>query len=315
MKGTEAYLKKDGELSPIVSNFGVKGDVTEKWVRDNFVGLTTDQTISGEKTFADAISMDGNPIKGLADPAEPQDAATKKYIDDKPGGGLSASEVQAVQHSVPANTSTNTTADTTAQVGNVGTLFNWLRQKVNGIIGALTQSNLRTTIFGASAIGAGNQPVHFAANGVPTPSTTTVGSATMPTYRNAGVETALTQANLRQGLFGATAIGSTQAPVYIAANGVPTALTQANMRIGTMGAAAVGNGTTRPIYFAANGVPTQMTTDVINATATAQTKSGNLTVGNPAVGTAAARNIYAGTSPLTHNVSALTTGQIYIQYS
>ena len=53
--------------------------------------------------------------------------------------------------------------------------------------------------------------------------TSTVGSTTLPIYLNAGAPTALTQANLRIGLFGSTAIGSASQPVYIAANGVATA--------------------------------------------------------------------------------------------
>ena len=55
--------------------------------------------------------------------------------------------------------------------------------------------------------------------------TATVGSTQLPFYLNAGTATAITQANLRKGLFGTTAIGSTTQPIYIAANGVPTAIT------------------------------------------------------------------------------------------
>ena len=42
--------------------------------------------------------------------------------------------------------------------------------------------------------------------------------------------------------------------------------------------------------------------------------SNKITVGNQAVGTSAARNIYAGTSALTSGTSTLTTGVIYLQY-
>ena len=55
--------------------------------------------------------------------------------------------------------------------------------------------------------------------------TATVGSTQLPFYLNAGTATAITQADLRIGLFGATAIGSSTAPVYIAANGIATACT------------------------------------------------------------------------------------------
>ena len=55
--------------------------------------------------------------------------------------------------------------------------------------------------------------------------TASVGSSQLPIYLNTGTATAITQANLRIGLFGATAIGSSTQPVYIAANGVPTAST------------------------------------------------------------------------------------------
>ena len=53
--------------------------------------------------------------------------------------------------------------------------------------------------------------------------TATVGSTQLPIYLNAGAPTALTQDNLRIGLFGSSAIGSASQPVYIAANGVATA--------------------------------------------------------------------------------------------
>ena len=55
----------------------------------------------------------------------------------------------------------------------------------------------------------------------------TVGSATLPIYMNAGVPTALTQANMRIGTIGAAAVGSANQPIYFAANGVPTAVTGA----------------------------------------------------------------------------------------
>lgn len=55
--------------------------------------------------------------------------------------------------------------------------------------------------------------------------TATVGSTQLPFYLNAGTATAITQADLRIGLFGTTAIGTSTNPVYIAANGVPTAST------------------------------------------------------------------------------------------
>jgi hypothetical protein len=55
--------------------------------------------------------------------------------------------------------------------------------------------------------------------------TATVGSTQLPFYLNAGTATAITQANLRIGLFGATAIGSSTQPVHIAANGIATACT------------------------------------------------------------------------------------------
>lgn len=88
--------------------------------------------------------------------------------------------------------------------------------------------------------------------------TATVGSTQLPFYLNAGTATAITQANLRIGLFGTTAIGSTQLPIYLAANGVPTAITQANLRIGLFGATAIGSATA-PVYIAANGVATACT--------------------------------------------------------
>ena len=109
--------------------------------------------------------------------------------------------------------------------------------------------------------------------------TAAVGSTTLPVHIAAnGVATALTQADLRIGIFGTAAIGSTQMPIYIAANGVPTAMTQANLRIAVFGTAAIGNSTTRPVYIAANGVATQMGQDMLHTGSGAQTKSGNLTV-------------------------------------
>jgi hypothetical protein len=45
----------------------------------------------------------------------------------------------------------------------------------------------------------------------------------LPVYINAGAPAALTQANLRIGIFGSSAIGSANQPVYLAANGAPTA--------------------------------------------------------------------------------------------
>ena len=164
----------------------------------------------------------------------------------------------------------------------------------DGVLTAMTQANLRIGIFGTAAVGSTTLPVHIAAN---------------------GVATALTQANLRIGIFGTAAIGSTQMPIYIAANGVPTAMTQANLRIAVFGTAAIGNSTTRPVYINSNGVATQMGQDMLNVSATAQTKSGTLAVGNPALATAATRNIHAGTATLTPNSSILATGSIYIQHT
>ena len=111
--------------------------------------------------------------------------------------------------------------------------------------------------------------------------TATVGSTTLPIYLNAGVPTALTQANLRISVFSTSAIGSTTEPVYIAANGVATAITQANLRIGVFGATAIGS-TSQPVYIAANGVATAITGAIGNSTtgnASTATTAGALTVG------------------------------------
>jgi len=105
-------------------------------------------------------------------------------------------------------------------------------------------------------------------------------------------------------------VGSTQLPVYINA-GVPTANTQANLRIGIFGSSAVGSAS-QPVYIAANGVPTAATSPVLPS---GGTMTGTLTAGGTlAVGTAQVRNIQASTTDLTAGTSSLATGQIYLVY-
>lgn len=181
----------------------------------------------------------------------------------------------------------------------------------NGVPTAITQANLRIGLFGTTAVGGASKPVYIAANGVPTAISDTVGSTQLPVYSNSGTLTALTQANLRIGIFGTTAIGSNQLPVYLAANGVPTALTQANLRIGIFGTTAVGSAS-QPVYIAANGVPTAATAPILPA---GGTMTGVLTAGGTqAVGTAQVRNIRASTTDLTAGTSELATGQVYLVY-
>jgi hypothetical protein len=52
----------------------------------------------------DRLDMDGNPITNLQDPNNPQDAATKSYVDNNAGsgGGLDWSSAQPVHASGPA---------------------------------------------------------------------------------------------------------------------------------------------------------------------------------------------------------------------
>src|SRR5439155_14904706 len=47
----------------------------------NFVDLSTSQSIGGAKTFTSAISMSSNGITNLATPSASSDAATKGYAD------------------------------------------------------------------------------------------------------------------------------------------------------------------------------------------------------------------------------------------
>ena len=131
---------------------------------------------------------------------------------------------------VTADTATNTTSDTAAKTGTLIAHFNWLRQKVNGLISALSgkQNNIAAGTSGKLLTSSGTAGTVNEAG--------TVGSTTAPVYLNAGVPTALTQANLRIGTIGTTAIGSTTLPVYFAANGVPTAYTAAQKNSMVQGA-------------------------------------------------------------------------------
>ena len=107
-----------------------------------------------------------------------------------------------------------------------------------------------------------------------------IGTNQLPIYLNAGIPTALTQANLRIGVFGTAAIGSATRPAYIAANGVatqgthtfPAATSTANkvmVSTSTSGtnaytASAIGS-TTQPIHLNSSGVITACTSGTASA--------------------------------------------------
>jgi hypothetical protein len=77
---------------------------------------------------------------------------------------------------VPANTGTNQTSDTTAQTATLPTLFNWLRQKVNGLIGGKAQTGTANATTGQAVSG-----ITLNAAGVPT-----VTSIAIPAAANNG---------------------------------------------------------------------------------------------------------------------------------
>lgn len=56
------------------------------------------------KRFLTQQDLTGNKIVNLADPTSNQDAATKKYVDDNTGGGLSWSEVTGTSQTAVVNT-------------------------------------------------------------------------------------------------------------------------------------------------------------------------------------------------------------------
>jgi len=114
-------------------------------------------------------------------------------------------------------------------------------------------------------------------------------------------------------------IGSTQLPVYIAATtGLPTALTQANLRIGIFGPGAIGSAS-QPVYFAANGVPTALSGNIGSATQPVYISGGTITaltgsIANNTTGSAA--NLTAFTNAVTSQtittVGASRTGTAHI---
>ncbi len=130
-----------------------------------------------------------------------------------------------------ANTS-NPHSVTKAQVG-LGNVDN--TSDTNKPISTATQTalNLKANLASPTFTGTVTAPTFSGAlSGNATTATTatklgtaTVGSTQLPFYLNAGTATAITQANLRIGLFGTTAIGSATKPIYINTNGVPTAST------------------------------------------------------------------------------------------
>lgn len=70
------------------SAWTTKLDQIESWITDEVIAKcvtnTDAQTISGKKTFSGGISMGGlAKIDSVVDPEADQDAATKKYVDDK----------------------------------------------------------------------------------------------------------------------------------------------------------------------------------------------------------------------------------------
>lgn len=188
-----------------------------------------------------------------------------------------------------------------------GTIYSHTGITYTGSTGALTATNFIGNLTGnastATKLG-----------------TATVGSTQLPFYLNAGTATAITQANLRIGLFGTTAIGSTQLPIYLAANGVPTAITQANLRIGLFGATAIGSAT-KPVYIAANGVPTASTSfgGVTGIGTASPLMDGTVAVGTSSLAArqdhrhpvdtsraAVAQTMYIGTTAVTINRASAT---------
>ena len=155
----------------------------------------------------------------------------------------------------------------------------------------------------------GNAALTLRINGgtIAAPSWTTIASnftANDGTARNYDI----TRGQLQIGVFGTGAIGSTQLPVHIAANGVATAITQANLRIGLFGTAAIG-GLNQPIHLAANGVPTLCNAypTVNNVTAQFQMNGVNLTSFTLNTATAPTVNIPIPSPPTTNNDWILRT--------
>lgn len=156
---------------------------------------------------------------------------------------------------------TGTTSGTVAQgndsrINNGQTAYGWGNHVLAGYAlnsslsnylplagGTLTGNLTAPTFIGALT---GNASSATTATTATKLGTATVGSTQLPFYLNAGTATAITQANLRIGLFGATAIGSATQPMYIAANGVPTAIT-GSIANSTTGSAATLT-TTRTIW-------------------------------------------------------------------
>jgi hypothetical protein len=237
--------------------------------------------------------------RGAANGVASLDANTKIPVAQLPNVALTAETGSGTDTATPAVASNTITSI-------LQSIWNKIRQLVN-VIG----SKQNTIAAGTS----GRLLASSGTAGTVNELSSTVGSTQLPVYLNAGVLTALTQANLRSGIFGAAAVGSATQPVYIAAGGVPTVASIPDATTTEKGKALLGaaNGAARFNQKADVGLG--------NVTNDAQlplaggTMTGVLTAGGTlAINVAQVRNIIASTTDLTANSSALATGQIYLVY-
>ena len=134
--------KKITGLSAPVNNSDA---VTKKYVdeKDNEnVKMSGEQIIDGKKTFIGELHTNCDMhINGLLSVSE------RLTVNNKEVATLENGKIPLVQLpenenwktanlAVPANTATNITTDTAAKTDTLPNLFNWLRQKINGILGS-----------------------------------------------------------------------------------------------------------------------------------------------------------------------------------
>ena len=204
----------------------------------------------------------GRAILTLSDPSDVRTAIgaaesdhTHNYAGSEIAGGTatSAAAIATTQKSDSVNYQIPFVSSVTAGDQNLYT-DSAAHIVYNPSTNTLTTTNIKATTVTATLSGNAETATKLG--------TSTVGSTELPIYLNEGTATAITQANLRIGLFGSTAIGSALQPIYLAANGVPTAITGAieNDTTGnadsasTVATTAENTGTTSRYILFANSV-------------------------------------------------------------